>query len=599
LESITSATLAAWLASPDALAAPPLDEVTAARADGAPVPRFGGKTIHSVYDPRGEARRLVDEFRQRHGVEAGDSVAVLGNGFGYVAEALLERDIRPVAFEPFPSLLKGFAEHRDAASLLSRYPCFRIDDPAGLHRGGPHRAHLPAVKAVLPLPYVLATLPGFAERFTRSLDAIGAASDAFFRVSVVTPLMGGSLEIARHAAAGLRACGHLVDYVDMSGFGGSLKGLKAHHEVHNRDRYALNLGSYTEWCSRLVRERVEAFDPAIVLVMAQAPVREADLRALRGQGRRVAFWFVEDSRLFPYWEAEAPHYDAFFPIQKGGFLRDLEMVGQPNAHYLPLAADEKLFRPLKLDAEARRKFGSELSFMGAGYYNRRRFLASLLGRDFKIWGNEWENAGPIERHLQEGGRRITSEESAMIFNATSVNVNLHSSTSHEGVNPFGDFVNPRTFEIAACSAFQLVDERSLLPELFRVGDEIACFADREQFLAKVDHYLARPEERAEIAAAGQARVLSEHTYRDRMRELVEALFALAPPERNRRLISVREMLAGSDDLEWRSLLSEFPEDLPLDFDLLLAGIRKMSDDRPFDRKETIISMLGGLRHGGI
>lgn len=29
----------------------------------------------------------------------------------------------------------------------------------------------------------------------------------------------------------------------------------------------------------------------------------------------------------------------------------------------------------------------------------------------------------------------------------------------DGVEPYGDFVNPRTFESAACGAFQLVDSR--------------------------------------------------------------------------------------------------------------------------------------------
>jgi spore maturation protein CgeB len=573
--------------------------VGAARADGSPVPRFAGKTIHSSYDPRGEARRLVDDFRQRHDLNAGDAVAVLGNGFGYLAEALLERELRPVVFEPFPSLLRGLAEHRDAPAFLAQAPLFLIDDPVDLYRAGSHRALLPGIKAVIALPFTRAQIPGFSERFERVLAAIRSASSAYFRISVVTPLVGGSLEIARHAASGLMGCGHLVDVVDMSAFGGVIQGLKKHHEKFGKEQRDANFGFYTDWCSRLIRERIEAFDPAIVLVMAQAPIREADIQAMREQGRRVAFWFVEDSRLFPYWENDAAKYDAFYTIQKGAFLRDLELAGQPNAHYLPMAADEKLFFPAPPGAGSDERFASRISFMGAGYYNRRKFFASLLGRDFKIWGNDWGHAGPLERCLMKGGRRITPEESAKIFNATDVNLNLHSSTSHEGVNPFGDFVNPRTFEIAACRAFQLVDHRSLLPELFKVGEEIVCFSGREDFIGLLDHYLENPEERARIASRGYARVLSEHTYRERMREMLESLFDMAPPEAGRGLPSVRQMIDDSDDPEWRSLLSEFPGEMPLDFDLLFEGVRKMSDDRVFTKKETIIAMLGALRHGGI
>lgn len=599
METITSSNISSWAASPDAKNAPPLDEVVASRADGLPVPRFAGKTIHSSYNPREESRRLVDEFCQRNGVEKGDRVAVLGNGFGYAAEALLDRGVRPVAFEPSRSLLRGFAESRDAAAFLARVPLFLIDSAADLYRSGEHRALLPGIKAVLPLPYVSWLYPELPGRFGAALDAIRAAEGRYFRVSVVTPLFGGSLEIARYAANGLMANGHLVDYVDVSGFGGVLKGMGPFHEKLGPARRSANLREFTGWCSRLIQERVEAFDPAIVVVLAQAPLDEAQVRAMREQGRRVVYWFVEDFRLFRYWETDAARYDAWFPIQKGAFLRDLALAGQQNAHYLPMAADEKVFFPAPLAPDEEKRFGSPISFMGAGYYNRGRFFNALLSRPFKIWGTDWDWAGPIARHVQEGGRRITSAETAKIFNGTRVNVNLHSSTSHEGVNPFGDFVNPRTFEIAACGAFQLVDHRSLLPELFRVGDEVVGFSGPADFLEKLDRYLADPEARAQVAARGMARVLREHTYKDRMREMVESLGEMCPVEASRRLPTVREMTRAADDPEWDALLSEFPPDLPLDFDLLLEGVRKMSQDRPFTKKETIISMLGNLRHGGI
>ena len=74
----------------------------------------------------------------------------------------------------------------------------------------------------------------------------------------------------------------------------------------------------------------------------------------------------------------------------------------------------------------------------------------------------------------------------------------HSSLNHEGVVPDGDFVNPRTFEIAACGGFQLVDRRSLLGELFEEG-ELELFGDLAELRGKIDHYLARPEERNRFA----------------------------------------------------------------------------------------------------
>jgi spore maturation protein CgeB len=111
-----------------------------------------------------------------------------------------------------------------------------------------------------------------------------------------------------------------------------------------------------------------------------------------------------------------------------------------------------------------------------------------------------------------------------VFNATSVNINLHSSVYHRGVNPEGDFVNPRTFEIAACEAFQVVDQRRLLPELFSVGDEMAVYKNELGCRQLVSHYLGRESERLEMASKARKRVLREHTYDIRMEAWLAVLF---------------------------------------------------------------------------
>lgn len=114
-----------------------------------------------------------------------------------------------------------------------------------------------------------------------------------------------------------------------------------------------------------------------------------------------------------------------------------------------------------------------------------------------------------------------------IFNASAINLNLHSSVQAKELVPAGDFVNPRTFEIACCGAFQLVDRRGLLPELFR-EDELATFTSMPELLDAIPYYLARPDERRELAMRGRARVLAEHTYQHRMAALVEEIRRCQP-----------------------------------------------------------------------
>jgi len=152
-------------------------------------------------------------------------------------------------------------------------------------------------------------------------------------------------------------------------------------------------------------------------------------------------------------------------------------------------------------------------------------LRGLLDFDFKIWGSDWDLHSELARCIQRGGARIDTDEIIKIFNASKININLHSSTYHKGINPFGDFINPRTFEIMACGGFQLTDRRTALEGLFEAGEEIIVFDDLGDLRSKVAYYLDKPEERNRIAERGRQRVLREHTYENRMNEMLEVIEA--------------------------------------------------------------------------
>ena len=87
------------------------------------------------------------------------------------------------------------------------------------------------------------------------------------------------------------------------------------------------------------------------------------------------------------------------------------------------------------------------------------------------------------------------------------------------MHPEGDFVNTRTFEIAACGAFQLVDYRQALERHFDVDREVVCYRSVEELRALARYYLDKPEQRLKIARSGRDRVMREHTYAHRMRQM--------------------------------------------------------------------------------
>lgn len=346
--------------------------------------------------------------------------------------------------------------------------------------------------------------------------------DRSLRVLVVLPLYGGSLPIGRFCVEALRELGHTVEVFEAPSFYTAFSSLKDLRVTTDRLEYLEN--SFLQVVSQAVLAKVDTFEPDLVLCLAQAPLNRQALKRLRKDGVATAMWFVEDYKLFTYWRGFAPFYDFFAVIQYEPLMSELRDIGVENALYLPMAALPAMHRKLELSPMEQRKYGADVSFLGAGYPNRRVAFRQLTHLDFKIWGTEWDGEPLLERHVQLKGARISSEDCVKIYNATKINLNLHSSVRATELVSHGDFVNPRTFELAACGAFQLVDKRSLMGDLFN-ADELVTFTSMEELLDLIPTYLGDETARQDMAAKAQARVLRDHTYARRMETLIEFVAA--------------------------------------------------------------------------
>lgn len=344
------------------------------------------------------------------------------------------------------------------------------------------------------------------------------------RILVILPFYGGSLPIGQYVATALRDLSHHVEIFAAPDFYSAFCALKNLRLPSNQ--FEVLESSFLQVISQAIRAKADLFEPDLVFCLAQAPVTRNLLRTFRKNNITTAMWFVEDFRVFPYWRAFAPLYDFFFVIQKSPLLDELAKMGV-QATYLPLAALPSFHKQIHLSPAERRRYGSSLSFLGAGYPNRRLAFRQLTHFDFKIWGSDWDDDAILTPFLQQKGERISPEQAVKIFNASIINLNLHSSIQSKELIPPGDFVNPRTFELACCGAFQLLDQRSLLPELFH-EDELATFTSMSELLDKIAYYLKHPEERQVLAEKARSRVLAEHTYQHRMQTMLDFIQARTP-----------------------------------------------------------------------
>lgn len=444
-------------------------------------------------------------------------LVVVGFGAGYHVENLISRGTHKVScIEPSLATLKMALTARDLTAVLQSVTHLSVNATVPESERG-------SDVELLIRPQSAALYGDFCDTITSAFYSLRGISSLHPKIAVLGPLHGGTLPIGQYTTAALTRLGQHTRGIDMSGFNGAFELVGS--LLSDKHRVSIARQTYSETLSSFLLESFAEKPIDILICMAQAPITPRALTELRRRGVITVLWFLEDYLRFTYWRDVAKYYDYVFTIQKGECIDAIRRAGAGQVHYLPAACDPYLHTPLTLSSEDKAKWGSPISFVGAGYYNRQQAFAGLSHYPFKIWGSEWPLCKPFDKLVQDSSRRIAPEEYVKIFNATEVNINLHSSSERDGVDPTGDFLNPRTFELAACEAFQLVDERSLLSEAFEIGEEIVTFRSIPDLKDKLHYYLERPEERQRIARRGRQRVIREHTYEKRLEQMLAILYA--------------------------------------------------------------------------
>jgi spore maturation protein CgeB len=330
------------------------------------------------------------------------------------------------------------------------------------------------------------------------------------RILVVGAIRGGTVPMGDSICKAFIHLGQQARLLDFSSLQLQFTAAKDSGDAKRLQGFVINV-----W-NRLVKEVIR-FRPDIILGMAQSPLNNVEILAsFRRTGIKLCYWFVEDYRLFTYWKRLAPCFDHFFTIQKEPFFGKLKAIGCHGAAYLPTAFDD-------LAPDGKQDAGRQpipVSFVGAPYPNRVHWFQRLAGSPFQIFGEGWDKIKSPSVVI--GGRRVTPEECRDIYRRSLINLNLHSAIPREGFAQ-GDFVNPRTFEIAGLGQFQLADMRQLLPLHFDPASEVPAFHNWHDLQGAIQYFLTHESERKAIAENARRRVLASHTYKHRAQEILSLI----------------------------------------------------------------------------
>ena len=223
--------------------------------------------------------------------------------------------------------------------------------------------------------------------------------------------------------------------------------------------------------------------------------------------------------------------DVFFHVveqddpRMSGFA---ETTGRPF-HTVPLAADRLALEPI-FDP----RFAADISYVGTSLPEKRAFFKAHvfpLGRrhSLRIYGQDWSRLDRGLAWVQRAGQyfnikplarlrkpRLQLGDEARIYASSKVSINVH----EEYQRRFGGDCNERTFKIPFCGGFEVVDDVACLDRYFERGRELVVASTPEEWVERVEHYLRHPEERASIIEAGRQRVARDHTYHNRVAQLL-------------------------------------------------------------------------------
>lgn len=273
--------------------------------------------------------------------------------------------------------------------------------------------------------------------------------------------------------------------------------------------------------------------PHLVLALNGVVLPAEQIDLLRKHGFKTAVWFTDDPYYTDWTIAIAPRYDYVFTLELG-CLPFYTEIGCQNVYYLPFGADLTVFQPKQVDAN----YHSDICLIGTGFWNRIEMIdyltPFLLDRKIKVvisgwWWDRLHNYSRLADSIKLGNW-MTAEETANYYNGAKIVINLHRSIHDDSINVNTSkkiaalSVNPRTFEIASCGAFQLTDLRQETGQLYALDTEIGTYASYDELIRKLDYYLLNEDERQAIALGGLARTKRDHTYEKRLVYLLSRIF---------------------------------------------------------------------------
>ncbi len=270
------------------------------------------------------------------------------------------------------------------------------------------------------------------------------------------------------------------------------------------------------WMEHVLAAQMEDFRPDVIVSHSLSDLRPDFWKRMRGHYRLLVGQIASplspdiDLRPFDLMLSSLPNFVERF--RAGGLRAELFRLAFDPIVVQRLAEHKPDEAPIDVS------FVGSLSPHHAG---RLEWLESICRQiSVEVWGQGVEclpKDSPIRARYRGTAWGI---EMFDILRRSRLSLNHHIEIS----GPYAN--NMRLYETTGVGTLLLTDWKENLPEMFDPVAELAVYRSAQDCVEKIGHYLREEDERSRLARAGQERTLREHTYRQRMAQLVALVEAL-------------------------------------------------------------------------
>jgi spore maturation protein CgeB len=197
------------------------------------------------------------------------------------------------------------------------------------------------------------------------------------------------------------------------------------------------------------------------------------------------------------------------------FVDRLRVLGIAS-EYFRIGFDERVLSVLgKVEKDIDFSFVGGISRHHGGAIPLLEYLAEKT--DMRVFGYGADKLSSSSLIHQRHGGEVWGLDMYNALARSQITLNRHINVAENYAN------NMRLYEATGVGTMLLTDRKDNLHELFDIGREVVTYSSKEEAAELVQYYLSSPQELERIAKAGQMRTLRDHTYEQRMQELVPIL----------------------------------------------------------------------------